>query len=352
MRDVFAGFDVDVVDIAVGARPGLDAPLAQEFVAAVGGQAAAEVRLDRRRAVLGDGRSRGQLRPGRPASRAPRRGAGPARADRGRGTRTAGVAEHALIAAAPTRGWKALPGAAADRHPVPRRARRHDACFLILAAALSPAGSRFGPDATIGDFVLGWDAQWYWFIAVNGYPTTLPLTDAGEVAENQWAFMPIYPYLAKIVGLPFELLAWTGAPSWGIGALIVSIVAGYLACLVLYRMLRDADRADRGDVGGAVLRRRPARRALPRRLRRVAVPAVAVPVALAACSAASTRWLYLLIPLMGFTRPGVLAFALFLGLYGISRWVAPPPRAAAGARDRAHRRAGPAGGRSSGSRGR
>ena len=32
-------------------------------------------------------------------------------------------------------------------------------------------------------------------------------------------------------------------------------------------------------------------------------------------------WLYLLIPLMGFTRPGVLAFALFLGLHGIHRWV-------------------------------
>jgi hypothetical protein len=32
-------------------------------------------------------------------------------------------------------------------------------------------------------------------------------------------------------------------------------------------------------------------------------------------------WLYLLIPLMAFTRPGVLAFALFLGLFGIWRWI-------------------------------
>ena len=38
MRELFAGFDVDVVDLADGARPGLDAPLAQEFVAAVGGE--------------------------------------------------------------------------------------------------------------------------------------------------------------------------------------------------------------------------------------------------------------------------------------------------------------------------
>ena len=37
LRDLFTGFDLTVVDLAEGARPGLDAPLAQEFVAAVGG---------------------------------------------------------------------------------------------------------------------------------------------------------------------------------------------------------------------------------------------------------------------------------------------------------------------------
>ncbi|MCC4906863.1 succinyl-diaminopimelate desuccinylase [Microbacterium sp. cx-59] len=37
VRDVFAGFEVDVVDRADGARPGLDAPLAKEFLQAVGG---------------------------------------------------------------------------------------------------------------------------------------------------------------------------------------------------------------------------------------------------------------------------------------------------------------------------
>ncbi|MGC5170851.1 succinyl-diaminopimelate desuccinylase [Microbacterium sp. DT81.1] len=38
VRNVFEGFDVDVVDLAPGARPGLDAPIAQEFLAAVGGE--------------------------------------------------------------------------------------------------------------------------------------------------------------------------------------------------------------------------------------------------------------------------------------------------------------------------
>ena len=37
LRELFAGFDLTVVDLAEGARPGLDAPLAKEFVAAVGG---------------------------------------------------------------------------------------------------------------------------------------------------------------------------------------------------------------------------------------------------------------------------------------------------------------------------
>ncbi len=39
LRDVFAGFDIEITDIAEGARPGLDAPLAQDFLAAVGGVA-------------------------------------------------------------------------------------------------------------------------------------------------------------------------------------------------------------------------------------------------------------------------------------------------------------------------
>ena len=39
LREVFAGYDVEITDLAEGARPGLDAPLAQEFLAAVGGTA-------------------------------------------------------------------------------------------------------------------------------------------------------------------------------------------------------------------------------------------------------------------------------------------------------------------------
>jgi succinyl-diaminopimelate desuccinylase len=43
VRDVFAGFDVEVSDSAPGARPGLDSPVAAAFVAAVGGGARAKL---------------------------------------------------------------------------------------------------------------------------------------------------------------------------------------------------------------------------------------------------------------------------------------------------------------------
>ena len=38
LRSLFAGFELTVTDLAEGARPGLDAPIAQDFLAAVGGE--------------------------------------------------------------------------------------------------------------------------------------------------------------------------------------------------------------------------------------------------------------------------------------------------------------------------
>jgi hypothetical protein len=183
--------------------------------------------------------------------------------------------------------------------------------FFLIAAALAPPTSRFGLEPGLGSFAAGWDAWWYWFVASYGYPTQLPLTDSGLVAENAWAFMPVYAYLAAGLGI---LLG-----SWVAGAVAVSLIAGYLACLVLYRMLRL-----RGDDSMATW---------------AVVFFAAGPLAglfqlgyaetlfllwlfLALWCVMRRRyaWLYVLIPLMGFTRPGVLAFALFLALHGIHRW--------------------------------
>lgn len=42
IREVLAGFPLEVTDVAAGARPGLDRPAAKEFVAAVGGEPSAK----------------------------------------------------------------------------------------------------------------------------------------------------------------------------------------------------------------------------------------------------------------------------------------------------------------------
>ena len=38
IRNLLAGFDVEITDAAEGARPGLDAPIARDFVTAVGAE--------------------------------------------------------------------------------------------------------------------------------------------------------------------------------------------------------------------------------------------------------------------------------------------------------------------------
>ncbi|MEN2740044.1 hypothetical protein ABCS02_19785 [Microbacterium sp. X-17] len=177
--------------------------------------------------------------------------------------------------------------------------------FFALAANASTSLSRFGARPSLGDLFLGWDAQWYWFTAVNGYPSSLPLTQTGAVAENQWAFMPLYSYLSAAVGAPFG--------SWGVGGVLVSLVAGYLSCLVLYRMLRMRLPAAASAWAVVFFAAGPL----------AAMFQVAYAESLALLwlflglwlvMRRRYAWLFLLIPLMAFTRPGVLAFALMLGL--------------------------------------
>lgn len=183
--------------------------------------------------------------------------------------------------------------------------------FFLAAAGLAPEGSRFGAHAGLESFALGWDAWWYWYVAGWGYPAQLPLTDSGLVAENSWAFMPLYAYFSQAVGFVLG--------SWLAGAVAVSLIAGYLSCLVLYRMLRL--RADAATAMWAVAFFACGPLAgLFQVGYAEALFLLWLFLALWCVLERRYAWLYLLIPLMGFTRPGVLAFALFLGLHGIHRW--------------------------------
>lgn len=216
----------------------------------------------------------------------------------------------AHLALSAARRWAGLPHAAriAIIYIV---ARTITTLFLIAAASASTSLSRFGAEPGLASFVLGWDAQWYWTVAEYGYPTELPLTDSGEVAENAWAFMPVFAYVAKIVGMPFG--------AWGAGAFLISIVAGYFSCLALHRLLRE--RIGRGAATWAVVFFSAGPLAAMFQVGYAeSLFLLLLFLALDAVARRRYAWLYLLVPVMAFTRPGVLAFALYLGLHGILRW--------------------------------
>ncbi|GAA5028619.1 hypothetical protein ACFQRL_06600 [Microbacterium fluvii] len=183
--------------------------------------------------------------------------------------------------------------------------------FALLAIAAQVAAHNSGDPADLGQLLLRWDAQWYWYVAVNGYPSDLPLTDSGLVAENQWAFMPVYAYLSALVGAVMG--------SWGAGAVVVSLAAGFGATYVLYRMLSERI----GEVAAtwaAVFFACGPLAALFHVGYAESLFLLWLFLALWALLRRRYGWLYLLIPLMGYTRPGVLAFALLLALHGIVRW--------------------------------
>lgn len=190
-------------------------------------------------------------------------------------------------------------------------ARALTTALLLIAAQLSGAGSRMGEGADLADVVVAWDGQWYWYLAETGYPAELPRTESGQVSENAWAFMPLFAYLAKFIGMPFG--------HWAVGAFLVSILAGYGASVVLYHLLRlrlDDTAATWAVVFFAFAPLAP--------LFQVgyaeSLNLLWLFLALWCVMRRRYAWLYALIPLMAFTRPGVLAFSLFLALFGLWRW--------------------------------
>ncbi len=95
------------------------------------------------------------------------------------------------------------------------------------------AGATFitpGSDRSFLDFTSSWDADRYRTIALHGYPSTLPTDAAGEVLPNEWAFLPVFPYLCHL------LMVATGM-DFTVAAPLLATVFGAGAAVVLYRLL-------------------------------------------------------------------------------------------------------------------
>lgn len=196
-------------------------------------------------------------------------------------------------------------------------ARVFTTLLFIAASALAPADSRHGAHAGFARLAMGWDAQWYWVIATSGYPAELPVGEDSVVRENAWAFMPVYPVLARIVAMPLTLLF--GVDMWGVGAVLISLLAGYGACLVLFTLVRSRIGESASIWTVAFFASAPLA-ALFQVAYAESLFLLWLLLSLRLLQLRRFAWLYALVPLMAYTRPGVLAFALTLGLYGVWRW--------------------------------
>lgn len=83
-----------------------------------------------------------------------------------------------------------------------------------------------GPDPGYLGIVSMWDGDWYRRIAESGYPAHLPLDDAGQVQQNEWAFYPLYPFTVRGV-------MWLLGTGWPVSASIISLLCGALTVVVM-----------------------------------------------------------------------------------------------------------------------
>ncbi len=184
--------------------------------------------------------------------------------------------------------------------------------LAFTATQLTPQ-SRAGANPDFFSYSALWDGYWYWYIAAVGYPTELPIDAGGYVAENQWAFMPVYPWFVSAVS------ALTGT-WWPVAAFVVSLLFGFGAALLLYRLflLRlDEDQA----FFAVVLFSVSPLSFIFQMAYAEAMHTFLLVLALYVLIRRKWGWLFPVTAVMALTRPSGLAFALALSLYWIVRLV-------------------------------
>lgn len=108
---------------------------------------------------------------------------------------------------------------------------------VVSTALLAAFAAAQGPNVYTGAapslvaFTTMWDARWYEHVATLGYPDELPRDARGEIVDNAWAFMPVYPMLVRgLVRLGLE---------WEVAALGIAWVASAAFAVLAYRLLRE-----------------------------------------------------------------------------------------------------------------
>jgi hypothetical protein len=190
-------------------------------------------------------------------------------------------------------------------------ARAITTVFVLALANAQGANPWTGARPGYFEYANLWDARWYQIIVLGGYPSELPLTDSGQVAENAWAFLPVYPALVGAV-------MWFGVPL-NVASVVIAVAAGLGAALVFHRLMSRFLEPDRALFAVVLFCVAPL---APIMQFGYAESLGFLLLALALLLLVDRRygWLFPVIALWSFTRPGALAFALTLALHWAWRW--------------------------------
>lgn len=184
---------------------------------------------------------------------------------------------------------------------------------ILLAFAQVQGAASGTPAPDYFTFATNWDGRWYQLIAFQGYPAELPTDAEGHVAQNAWAFMPLYPFLLwplVRIGFAFEVVA----P-------LASLVFGAVACLLFYLLMRESLPAGSSLFAVALLCVAP----VSPMFQVAYAESLQLALLFGALLLVQRRRYAAALPVIvvaAFTRPTGLAFALFLLLHFIVRIVA------------------------------
>ncbi|MFJ4297394.1 hypothetical protein [Curtobacterium sp. NPDC089689] len=184
--------------------------------------------------------------------------------------------------------------------------------YWVATAAGWPFAS-YRRDPSFFTFSGSWDASFYRIIAERGYPTAIPVDDAGHVLPNAWAFLPVFPWLARTVA------PVVGGSFWVAGVLVATL-AGAGACVALYRLVR-AVRGDRAARWATALFAFGPTGFLLQVAYAEGLFLLLLFAALLALVRRRYWWIAPLGVVAAFTKPGVLALAVALAVHLVVRWV-------------------------------
>jgi hypothetical protein len=189
---------------------------------------------------------------------------------------------------------------------------------VVMEAFAGSEGRTYwaGPHPSYLQLAEFWDSGWYHQIAVQGYPSVLPVSTTGQVLDNPWAFYPAYPELVR------TLTAVTGVP-WDLLAIIVSLAFSLVGALIFHRLMR-LSLPPGSSLFAVVLLCIAPLSAIQQVAYAESMAAFLLTLSLYLVVRRHYEWLLPVVAVMDLTRPVGPAFALFLVVHVVYRLVREP----------------------------